>query len=219
QHTSKRGLAHFQGITPHVVAIQLDQVEGVEEYAPVGALVTHEIERGHAAVIASHRFAIDDARARAQASQRLDDQRKAVGEVIAGTAVEPHALTILAGDDAKSIVLNLMQPQAAGRQRVGFGGKARRDEAGWKSTRTGRHDVGINRQRWPRLEGPWGSAVSMPSVGRGRAQIPLRGVPLVCTALLEAWYHVPCTNDPQPEGHMASYIARRKFLATLLGGA
>src|SRR5215813_3282891 len=26
-------------------------------------------------------------------------------------------------------------------------------------------------------------------------------------------------NDPQPEGHMASYIERRKFLATLLGGA
>src|SRR6516162_10267519 len=26
-------------------------------------------------------------------------------------------------------------------------------------------------------------------------------------------------NDPQPEGRMASYIARRKFLATLLGGA
>src|SRR6478736_6324736 len=25
-------------------------------------------------------------------------------------------------------------------------------------------------------------------------------------------------NDPQPEGHMASYIGRRKFLATLLGG-
>src|SRR5215471_21774309 len=28
-----------------------------------------------------------------------------------------------------------------------------------------------------------------------------------------------CMNDPQPEGHMASYIERRKFLATLLGGA
>src|SRR5262252_161022 len=26
-------------------------------------------------------------------------------------------------------------------------------------------------------------------------------------------------NDPQPEGHMASCIRRRKFLATLLGGA
>src|SRR5215831_9024725 len=28
-----------------------------------------------------------------------------------------------------------------------------------------------------------------------------------------------CMNDPQSEGHMASYIARRKFLATLLGAA
>src|SRR5262245_42913840 len=26
-------------------------------------------------------------------------------------------------------------------------------------------------------------------------------------------------NDPRPEGHMASHIERRKFLATLLGGA
>src|SRR5215470_5882083 len=26
-------------------------------------------------------------------------------------------------------------------------------------------------------------------------------------------------NDPQTEGHMASYIERRKFLATLFGGA
>src|SRR5262249_44386104 len=29
----------------------------------------------------------------------------------------------------------------------------------------------------------------------------------------------PGMNDPQPEGHMASYIRRRKFLATLLGAA
>src|SRR5262249_45626004 len=36
---------------------------------------------------------------------------------------------------------------------------------------------------------------------------------------MEAWYHPHCMNDPQPEGHMASYIGRRKFLATLLGGA
>jgi len=28
-----------------------------------------------------------------------------------------------------------------------------------------------------------------------------------------------CMNDPQPEGHMASYIQRRKFLATLDGAA
>src|SRR5262249_32693764 len=27
-----------------------------------------------------------------------------------------------------------------------------------------------------------------------------------------------CMNDPQPEGHMASYIARREFVAELMGG-
>ena len=61
QHTSKRGLAHFQRITPQVVAIQLDQVESVEEGTVVVALVTDEIERGNAVVVASHRFAIDNA--------------------------------------------------------------------------------------------------------------------------------------------------------------
>src|SRR6516165_2973658 len=46
--------------------------------------------------------------------------------------------------------------------------------------------------------------------------------------IIRSWYRprdgsvvssVHCMNDPQPEGHMASYIRRRKFLATLLGGA
>jgi hypothetical protein len=37
---------------------------------------------------------------------------------------------------------------------------------------------------------------------------------------MEAWYNSSIgMNDPQPEGQMASYIRRRKFLATLLGGA
>ena len=78
---------------------------------------------------------------------------------------------LLAGDDSESIVLNRMQPQAAGRQRVGFGGEARRNEAGRKSTRTGQHDVGINRQRWSRVEGPRGYGLgSQPWVGaRGGA--------------------------------------------------
>ena len=43
-------------------------------------------------------------------------------------------LAILARDDAESIVLNLMQPQAAGRQFVGLCGKARHDEAGGERT-------------------------------------------------------------------------------------
>jgi hypothetical protein len=55
-----------------------------------------------------HRLAVDDTRARAQAGERRDDQREAVGQVIAGPAVESHPLTILAGDDSESIVLALL---------------------------------------------------------------------------------------------------------------
>src|SRR5215471_2090250 len=39
------------------------------------------------------------------------------------------------------------------------GGRAPRRSAGSGGTRTGRHDVGINRQRWSRLEGPGGSGL------------------------------------------------------------
>ena len=100
QHTSKRGLAHFQRIAPQVVPVQLDQVESVEEGTVVVAVVANEIERRHAVVVASNRLPIDDAGARAQAGHRLDDQREAAGEVVARTAIKPHLRTVLARDDA-----------------------------------------------------------------------------------------------------------------------
>src|SRR5262249_49589146 len=65
QHARKRGLADLKRIAPQVVAIQLDQVEGVEEYALVSAVVTDEIERGNAVVIAGDSFTIDNAGPRA----------------------------------------------------------------------------------------------------------------------------------------------------------
>src|SRR5262249_53857182 len=108
------GLADLKRIAPQVVAVQFNEVEGVEEYALVSALVPDETERGHAVVIAGDSFAVDDAGARAQACQRLDDQREAASEVVARTAIEPHPLAVLAGNDAKAIVLDLVQPLAAG---------------------------------------------------------------------------------------------------------
>ena len=78
--------------------------------------------------------AVDDARARAQAAQRLDDPREATSEVVAGTAIEPHLRAVLARNDAEAIVLDFVQPLAAGWQLVSFGGEARRDEAGRDGT-------------------------------------------------------------------------------------
>ena len=84
QDRGQRGLADLKRITPQIVAVQFDEVEGVEEYAPVNAVVTDEIERGNAIVIASDSFAIDDAGARAQADQRFDDQREAAVKSLPG---------------------------------------------------------------------------------------------------------------------------------------
>src|SRR5215472_10386286 len=42
---------------------------------------------------------------------------------------------------------------------------------------------------------------------------------LVTDRAVEACYHLHCMNGPQPEGHMASHIGRRRFLATVGGAA
>ena len=59
-------------------------------------------------------FAVDDARAEAQAGEGLDDLGKAVGEVVAGAAVELHPLVVLTGYDPKPVVLDFVQPDGAG---------------------------------------------------------------------------------------------------------
>jgi len=57
----ERGLADLKRITPQVVAVQLDEVEGVEKGTVVVAVMANEIERRHAVVVASNRLPIDDA--------------------------------------------------------------------------------------------------------------------------------------------------------------
>jgi hypothetical protein len=76
-----------------------------------------------------------------QAGERLDDQREAVGQVVAGAAVEPHSRSVLTGNDTEAIVLDLVQPGPARARFWGLGGKARGNKTGWQGTRTRRHDV------------------------------------------------------------------------------
>src|SRR5262245_7521673 len=93
------------------------------------------IKRDNAVVIAGDSLAIDDTGARAQAGQRLDDQREAVSEVVAWTTIKPHSRAVLPGNYPKAIVLDLVQPLAAGGQLIGFGWEARCDEPGRVLTR------------------------------------------------------------------------------------
>src|SRR4051794_22598750 len=61
----ERGLAHFQRLAPQVVAAQLDQVEGIEEYGRIMPPMPDAVEVRHAVLVAAHGLTIDDTRARA----------------------------------------------------------------------------------------------------------------------------------------------------------
>jgi hypothetical protein len=108
QHRGERGLAHVERVAPQVVAVERDQVERVREDIGVVPPVTDAVEARHAVVAAAHRLAVDDRGASAQPRHRLDDQQEAVREVVPRAAVEPHAVAVLAHDDAEAVVFDLV---------------------------------------------------------------------------------------------------------------
>ena len=78
----ERGLADLKRIAPQIVAVQLDEIEGVQERAVIMAAVANEIERGNAIVIAGDSFAIDDAGARARRVGALTMRQSAISTKI-----------------------------------------------------------------------------------------------------------------------------------------
>jgi hypothetical protein len=97
------------------------------------AAVANTIEQSDAVVITGNRLPVNSAGTRAQADQCLDNQREAIGEVIARAAVEPHLRPVLASDDPEAIVLDLVQPLGARRQLISLAWETRRDEPGRES--------------------------------------------------------------------------------------
>src|SRR6516162_3223168 len=139
EQAGERRLAHRERLPPQVIAVQLNQIEGIEEHVRIMPPVADAIEARDAVLTARHSLAIEDAGARAQASERLDDEREAVGKVVARPAAEPHAVSALAGDYAEAVVLDLVQPVIAARRLWGRGGQARRNEACRQTTRRRKH--------------------------------------------------------------------------------
>ena len=53
-------------------------------------------------------------------------------EIVARAAVEPHAVAVLASDDAETVVLDFVQPSLAGWRLKGFGRQVGRHETVWQ---------------------------------------------------------------------------------------
>jgi len=108
--SAERCLAHLQRLTPQVVTVQLDQIEGVQKDAGVVPPVADVVEARHAIAVAGDGLTIDDAGACAQPSQGVNNQREAMREVVARAAIEPHAVAILVNDP---------EPSYAAREKIG----------------------------------------------------------------------------------------------------
>jgi hypothetical protein len=61
QDGGERGLPHLKRVAAEVVAVQFDQVEGVQEDAGVIAPVADAVEAWHLVIVAAYRLAVDDA--------------------------------------------------------------------------------------------------------------------------------------------------------------
>jgi hypothetical protein len=61
-------------------------------------------------------LAIDDAGARAQTFERVDDLRDARRQIVAQPAVELHPIAIFPRDDPEAVMLDFVQPRLTGRR-------------------------------------------------------------------------------------------------------
>jgi hypothetical protein len=143
-------LPKFERLTPHIFAVELEQVERIHEHAAIGFPTSDQLKTGNAIRPARDCFAIENACTRSQLCHGLDNQGKAFGQIIAGAAVGPHPFADLAGDYPKAVMLDFVQPFIPAGWGFRASRKAWRDKTRRQSTETRRHSP-LNRITLP----PW----------------------------------------------------------------
>jgi hypothetical protein len=100
-------LAHFQRVTAQVIPVGLDQIE--HHMNKVSSVSQRRIISKQAIPSARRATAspsiVQDAREWSEPGQGILDQRKAMGQVISGAAVEFDTFAGLAGDHPEAVVL------------------------------------------------------------------------------------------------------------------
>ena len=61
EQAGKRRLAYHERISAHVLAVKLDQIEGIDEDAFIVVPIADAVEARDAVLAARHRLAVDDA--------------------------------------------------------------------------------------------------------------------------------------------------------------
>ena len=130
QQARERRLARLQRLGPQVLAVQFEEVEGVEEDMLAGRLAPQPLEHREPIVIAGDRLAIDQAGTHLEPVNGLDDERIARSPVVPIAGQQADAGWVSARHQAIAVMLDLVNPVRPGRSAVGWGWEAGFDKTG-----------------------------------------------------------------------------------------
>ena len=106
-------------LTPHVRAVQLEEVEGVEERLRLAPSVAKQLEGGQPPFVTAHDFPVDQARPHLEVVDGLDHQWIACRPVMTAPGDKPDAHGIAPGHQPEAVVLDLVNPVGVERGLVG----------------------------------------------------------------------------------------------------
>ena len=101
------------------VAVEFQQVEGIEEGDRLVPAAAQDVEPGEPALVAADHLPVDQAGPHLEVVHGLDHEREAVRPVIAAPGNQPDADGIAPRHQAVAVVLDFVNPVGAGRRAVG----------------------------------------------------------------------------------------------------
>jgi hypothetical protein len=103
-------LADMQWLRPEILAVEFEQVEGVQDHALIVPPAVQVLEDREAVGIATDRLAVDRDRGGPERRHGLSDERIALGPVVAPPCEQADPVAMLPRDQPIAVVLDLVHP-------------------------------------------------------------------------------------------------------------
>ena len=110
------------------VAVQLQQVEGVQERLGLVPSMAQKLERSHSLLVTAHHLAVDHAGPHLEVVHGFHDKRVAARPVVPSAGDQPDAHRVAPGHEPVAVVLDLVDPIGARGRTVGRGWEAGLDK-------------------------------------------------------------------------------------------
>src|SRR3954469_9465943 len=116
QERRQRGLADDERLTPQILAVEIEQIEGIKKGHSVMLATAEHLEAGEAVRPDHDNFAVDQTGARPQPPHRRHHGRVPIGPIMAVAGEQPNVLGLTASHQPKAVVLDFMHPPVAARR-------------------------------------------------------------------------------------------------------